>query len=283
MAAAPSEAEFNRLWRATDLGSAEPIVAAAYGGALADRLAWVFLAGYQATIRRCFPDLAPIPGWSSFVNTEDNSGALPGTRLEGEPGSRRLNGWKTWVATARHVERLVVSSRHNEIPFIVVGRNDAGVIIDPGSPKEYLPEMSQGRVEFVDMPVAEAQIVGDEQTFPVFRSAEGAYVRTALSAFMLAHTLRLEGPPTLAAGALSALLAWKATLDLRLPSDAAAVASFGVANQVRALAEEFELLIEAKDPPLHQLWMRDHRLVGGAVTAMAARAAAVLGAAQPAE
>src|SRR5690606_3913946 len=73
----PTEDEFDRLWRATNLGDSAPIVAAAYGGALADRLAWVFISGYQATIRRCFPDLPPVAGWSSFVNTEDPTNTLP--------------------------------------------------------------------------------------------------------------------------------------------------------------------------------------------------------------
>ncbi len=92
---AQSEADWHAAWLEHEVGSQEEIVTAALGGALSDRLAWVFLAGYQATIRRCFPELPPEHGWCSFVNTEDQSGSLPGTSLTGEPGSLRLSGWKT--------------------------------------------------------------------------------------------------------------------------------------------------------------------------------------------
>lgn len=269
----PTESDYHAVWIEHGAGIHDPLMMAALGGALADRLAWVFVAGYQATIRRCFPDLPPEPVWSSFVNTEDPSGSVPGTSLTGEPSNRRLSGWKTWVAASDHVERLLVSARQGETPFVVVRRDQPGVRIEGGQPKAYLSEMTQGRVEFADMPVREDQLTGDEQTFPTFRSAESAYVRAALNAFIFSHSCRLGGGAALIGQALAGLCAAASILQLPLPSNAAAVAMLGFDVRTIALAHDFASLLETADPSLHALWMKDRRLVTGAASSIAARAA----------
>ena len=278
---APTESEYHALWLRREVGDENEFTTAALGGALADRLAWVFVAGYQATIRRCFPGLPRESGWCAFVNTEDSSGAFPGTTLAGESGQRRLSGWKGWVAAADHIDRLLVSASHNQTPFLVIRRDQPGVTIETGAPKGYLSEMVQGRAHFADVAIAEEQVIGDERTFPVFRSAESAYVRVALAAFILGHSRRLDAPPSLIGGAVGALFSLEAILRLRLPSDTAAVGLLGAANQVSTLAAEFEALIQDRDRALHALWIKDRRLVGGALPGIAARAAKALGVTDP--
>lgn len=273
---APAEADYFAAWLDYDAGAHDPAITAVLGGALADRLAWVFVAGYQGTIRRCFPGLPPERGWCSFVNTEDRSGSLPGTSLTGEPGKRRLSGWKTWVATSDHVERLLVSARQGETPFILMRRDQPGIRIETGPARGYLSEMAQGRVEFVDVAVREEQLLGDDRTFPTFRSAESAYVRAALNAFIFSQSCRLGGPPALIGGALAGLLGAAAVLRLSLLSAPAAVAMLGCDAHTRALAGEFERFIETADTALYARWMRDRRLVEGAAQGIAARAEAAL-------
>ncbi len=58
----PSELCYHKLWSREIAGEANPLVAAARGGALADRPAWIFQAGYQAAIHRVFGEVAP-DGW----------------------------------------------------------------------------------------------------------------------------------------------------------------------------------------------------------------------------
>lgn len=273
---APTEADYHRLWVERGVSNADPLETAITGGAMADRLAWVFLAGYQATITRCFPMLPVIPGWRSFVNTEDQTGTLSGTSLQDESGARRLDGSKTWVAAAAHVDELVVSARQNEPPFIVLPRGQAGVHIDDGAPKSYLPEMVQGTVRFDAVEVAESQIVGDETTFPVFRVSEGAYVRVALTSFILSHALRLEADASLIGSAIAGLLGASAILQLPVPSPVASLAVAGADRHTTALAAELEAFIEDRDPDLHRRWMRDRHLVTGASSGIAARAEAAL-------
>lgn len=274
---APAERDYHALWLERGIGREEPDVMAALGGALADRLAWVFVAGYQATIRRCFPDLPVEPGWCAFVNTEEPSRGLPGTALTGEPGKRRLSGAKTWVAAADHVDRLLVSARPNQVPFVVLRRDAPGVEIACDPPKSYLSEMVQGTVTFDDIAVREEQLTGDARTFPVFRAAESAYVRLALNVFMHGHVCRLGGPTALIGSAVAGVLGAAAVVQMQLPCQAAALGLLGVDRNTRALAGEFESFIQAQDETLHRLWTKDRRLVDGASTGIAARAAAALG------
>jgi alkylation response protein AidB-like acyl-CoA dehydrogenase len=275
-AASPTEGDYHRLWLEQDISREGPFVAAALGGALADRLAWVFLAGYQSTIRRCFPQLPVEPGWAAFVNTEDSSGRLPGTALTGEPGQRRLNGWKHWLAAADHADRLLVSARQEHTPFLVLRRDTPGVRIETYEPATYLAELVQGLVQFVDVHIAENQVTGDERTFPTFRASETAYVRAALFAFMLSHGRRLRGSATLVAGAVAGLLEMQAILQLPLPSEAAVVALLGADDHCQLVALEFEELIEVRDQPLYERWQRDARLVHGASDRLLGRAAGIL-------
>jgi len=272
----PTEANYLRVWQRNSVSDNDTFVVAALGGALADRLAWVFVAGYQATIRRCFPNLPRKQGWDSFVNSEDRSGSLPGTSLTGTAGNRRLSGWKTWVATAEHVERLLVSARQGETPFVVVHRSQSGVCIESGDQRAFLSEMSQGRVEFANIPIAEDQILGDEYTFSVFRASESTYFRAALNAFIFSHACRLKASADLIAHALSGLFCAAAIQQLPLPSAAAAAATLGLDLRTRALARDFEAFIQTKNPALYALWDKDRQLINGASKGISARAAKAL-------
>lgn len=274
--AAPEESDYHRAWTDRQVSSADPFMTAAVGGALADRLAWVFLAGYQGAIARSFPELEVIPGWRAFVNTEDRRGNLSGTSLTGEPGSRRLVGWKTWVAAAAHVDVLMVSAKQNQPPFVAVPRTQPGVHIEHGAPKAYLTEMVQGTVRFDEVEVGEDQVIGDGRTFATFRGSEGAYVRVALNAFILSHALRLGGDVTLVGGAIAGLLGASANLQLPVPSDIAALATAGADSHTTWLASEFEAFVQSRDDELFRRWTRDSRLVHGASSGISARAEAAL-------
>jgi len=272
----PTEAAWLALWRERRLSMEDLEVIAALGGAHADRLGWVFLSGYQATIYRCFPDLPRGEGFTSFVNTEDRSGTLPPAELSGEGTARRLNGWKGWLAASDSVERLLVSARQEQTPFIVLSRETPGVRVQSRDASSYLPELTQGRVEFADVEVPDASLTGDASTFPTFRVGEGAYIRVALGAFMLAHARRLDAPSTLVADALAALYAAVGCVRQPMPSTSSLIAAHAADRAVQRLVPDFEALIADGDPALHQRWMRDRRLVTGASERLAERAAATL-------
>ena len=273
---APTEADWLATWVARDLGHADLEVMAALGGALSDRLAWVFLAGYQATVARCFPDLPRRSRWTSFVNTEDRSGALPGTTLSGKGDGRRLNGWKGWLAASASVERLLVSAKQEHTPFIVLDRGAPGVRIEDRDVPSYLPELTQGRVQFEDVAVPDTALTGDEHTFPLFRTTEGAYIRVALAAFMLSHARRLDAPASLVAEAVAVLHASIGVVAQPMPLLPSLVAAHGADITTQRLVTSFEELLRERDPELLARWTRDLRLVTGAGERLATRAAADL-------
>ena len=276
--AAPTEADWHATWTDRRLSDADLVVIAALGGALADRLAWVFLSGYQATVYRCFPGLSREPGWTSFVNTEDRSGVLPGTLLSGEGDARRLNGWKGWLAASASVDRLLVSAKQEQSPFILLRRDASGVRIEERDAPSYLPELTQGRVRFEDVAVPDAALIGNEETFPTFRVAEGAYIRVALTGFILSHGRRLGASAEFLAEAVAAVHAAVGVVTQPMPSLSSLVATHGADLATQRLVGPFEDLLRRGDPALLERWTRDRRMVTGAGERIAARATAELGA-----
>ncbi len=272
-----TEAAWLALWRERRLATEDLEVMAALGGALADRLAWVFLAGYQATIYRCFPGLSRGEGLTSFVNTEDRSGALPPAELTGDGDARRLDGWKGWLAASEHVERLLVSARQEQTPFVVLPRDTPGVRVESRETPSYLPELTQGRVEFAAVEVPDDRLTGDEMTFPTFRVGEGAYIRVAFGAFMLAHARRLDAPSALVADALAALYAAVGCVRQPMPSTSSLIAAHAADRVVQRLIPDFEALLAERDPELLGRMTRDRRLVTAASERLAERAGQALG------
>src|SRR3546814_19544067 len=86
---APTESDYYQDWTDRRVSSADPFMTAAVGSAMDDRLAWVFLAGYQGTLARCFPELEVIPGWRSFVHHEGGRDKHTGSPLTSEPATTR--------------------------------------------------------------------------------------------------------------------------------------------------------------------------------------------------
>ncbi len=269
---AEEESRFHEEWVARGLSFREPFEMAVQGGAIADRLAWVFVSGYQATSRRVFPGVEPVAGWASFVNTEVQS-ELPPTRLAIDAdGNAVLRGWKTWVATSAHVSRLFVSSGPGRIPFAVVAGDQPGVEIETSPRKSYLGDMTQGRVFFRDVVVPRECVVADARTFVVFGACESAYVRVAFHAFMLAQGRRLGARTEFLSRVIANLYAAERILGGEFPSELSAVAINGVHLAGLELAGEFAALTAAADPELHARWIADRRLIDGVTAGLGSRA-----------
>ena len=280
---APTEGDWHAIWQREGIGRHEPVITAALGGARADRLAWVFLSGYQACIRHTFPALTARlddgDQWCSFVNTEDAEGTLPGTKLASAGDAQRLSGWKTWLAASDHVAQLLVSLREpSPWRYAVVPRDAAGVTIETGPPRRFLPELAQGRVEFDATPVEADALFADDDSYAQFGIAEGTYVRVALNAMMLSTVRQLDAPVDLTADAAANLAALAAVAALPLRSAAASAALLGIDRHTRTLAEAFADLIAERAPALHDRWRRDQRLIAMAVTGIERRGAEAFGA-----
>jgi hypothetical protein len=289
---APTEAAWAAIWHRRQIGSRQPFISAILGGALADRLAWVFAAGYQAALARIFPELPMDDDWACLAVSEDPPGAPGASRRDtarpdtARPGSEdpdahtpeaarpavtltpdgawfRLSGVKTWIAGSDHVRNLVVGVGSGEDQlFAIVERDAPGVTIDTGPRRTFLGDLSQGVARFDDVLVGPDRIVERPRRARLFGVAEPLHVHAALNAFILAHTARGESaPPELAGRALASIAAATGAASIHPGYRGVNLALVGLDAQTRATADLFEAWIETADPALHRRWLIDRRLV----------------------
>lgn len=186
-----SEQDYFAAWQAHGLERVAPVVAAIDGALLADRLAWVFAAGYQATLRNAFPML-PAAGWAAFVATEETREPerYPGTTLGvADDGGLCLDGYKLWVGHSRVAAHLVVTVNDpagdkRRARAVIVPRAAPGVNLSHREMPGFLPAISQGYARFERTPVA-ADDVTDFEPLRQFGRTEAKFVMLAATAFML--------------------------------------------------------------------------------------------------
>ena len=262
----PFEADYHTLWRCYQRPGVSPSGVALIGGAISDRLGWVFLGGYQGAMQYCF-DAVERSTWSAFVASEDRA-HYPATTLAERDTHVELNGVKSWVAGSRSVAELVV---------LVGGR----VFLVPAADAEishrrrasFLGDVSQGRCEFKSTKVLHTQELQAPRA-RMFGPAEPVFIFQALLGQMLAHAVAVP--------ALNAAY-WRARVspvalelariaDCELGDEAGAVAA---ANEAyRQIARDFADAIEAARHPLARDWHVDGLLIGMYSRGIRARAAA---------
>ncbi len=156
-----TEAEYLDMWQkhVASQTKGDLLAMAVAGGLLADRMAWVFVGGYQSAIRRTFMR-ETFSGWGAFAVSEDRKGQppLPGVTLNPSAQGDLVSGYKTWVACSDSVEHVVIKSGsgadagyfniHRLSPGLTVSSKHA--VAKPGS---FLAEMSQGIAHLQDVAV----------------------------------------------------------------------------------------------------------------------------------
>lgn len=140
-----TEADYADAWQEQAWVSNDLVELAVTGGLIADRMAWVFVAGYQSALRHTFPNI-PFDGLAAFAVSEDRKGAppLPGVRSHHHDGKLFVSGYKTWVACSRALTYLVIKAdRGEDARYYCLPRKTSGLTLQDkyGS---FLSEMSQG-------------------------------------------------------------------------------------------------------------------------------------------
>jgi len=258
----PDESTFHSAWRAAciaasgDLPADEAELALA-AGALADRLAWVFLSGYQAAVRRCFPELISGAGWTCLAAAEGRGG--PACELSASDGGFLLSGEKSWIAGAGALQSLVVSVGEGDARcFVGVEASASGVSIDLPRTPDFLSEMTQGVARFDEVQVAAARVLGEPARGLWFRGAEPLYVMLALNACLQSRALA-AGRSDVSALAEEAIDHGR-TLPAVLDQKAAILPGLAELRVLtaRTLAASSELV--AGSPTLAASWQADARL-----------------------
>lgn len=195
---AETEAEWRQVWDRHDLGQHAPVAMAIMGGLHADRLAWVFVSGYQAAMTHCFPEL-PLHGWAALAGSEDRHDPIghPGVRMTPEEDGWRVNGFKSWVAQSANLEHLIITARapgEDDKPrhAILLDANATGITLSHRDQPGYIVEMSQGFAELDNVLVPDGGRLGDDRLRP-FTRAEPAFIMLAGAALLWTHARADDG------------------------------------------------------------------------------------------
>ena len=215
------ERAYSEVWLREVAPLASRRAQAVQGGLLADRLAWVFVAGYQCALRHTFPQL-PAHSMAAFAVSEDRKGdpLLPGVTAKVLNGETRVSGYKTWVACCATLSHLVIKSdRGDKASYYCLERNSHGLTLTPkyGS---FLAEMSQGVAQLKEVTVASSL---DASQVSYFGLRETLYIYMAFCAWAGKF---LESDEH-----CEALIRRLAGLTERLPLDQAALAELKAVDQ----------------------------------------------------
>lgn len=151
-----SEQSFCQDWQDhVHLAEFDPFAQALRGGYLADRLAWVFIAGYQAALRATFSQITLLD-ITALAVSEDRSEAdpLPGVVWHPRDGQVVLHGYKTWVAAIEQVQQVIVKARGSkpgQSAYFLVPLGMPGVEPHVYPQSSRLPDLSQGRMFFDEL------------------------------------------------------------------------------------------------------------------------------------
>lgn len=261
-----------------------PIDTAIACGFAADRAAWAFASGYQASLRALLPDL-PADRVAAFCVTEETGNRPKDIRTaiaDDGAGGITLTGGKRWTTLGPESGMLIVAgtTAAEGRPAIRVARVPAdapGVRIEPMPPTRFVPEIehAQVRLDGVRLP-ASALLEGDgyDRYVKPFRTIEDTHVTAAVLAYLVREARHQGWPRDWIARAAAVLAALERVAD-QPPADAAAhLVLAGALDLNRRLVAETDpwWSTDASDLAA-QRWRRDVALFGVASTARELRAA----------
>jgi hypothetical protein len=178
-----TEGQYHALWLERVTGVDDLLDQAVLGGLLADRFAWVFLAGYQPAMNHTFGD-GVARDWSAFAVSEDRTGELAPVTWVAQGDEYLLNGYKTWVAGVEHMRHIVVKAgRGRKARFFVVERTRPGLELRT-KPEGFLPEMTEGIAHFYHVRVGEDDRA-DTSELERFGSREFLYIYAAFCGLLI--------------------------------------------------------------------------------------------------
>lgn len=172
-----SEQAYRNVWL-TDAAprAANLLSMALVGGLIADRLSWVFIAGYQAACRHAFGNAGFEPtAWLALAASEDRTeprrwppvtldrmsdrmgeGVSDGI-LKETATDQVLNGTKTWVAAATTVTDLIITvGRGRDTQYFQLDRKRPGLTIEHGGTASFLADLVQGKAHCTEVRVVDA-------------------------------------------------------------------------------------------------------------------------------
>jgi hypothetical protein len=263
-------------WRQSVLPAVEewstPFAQAVCGGALSDRLGFVFAAGYRAALRALVPESADW-GETSLCVTEAG-GAHPRaiqTKLDVDGGGFRLTGEKRWSTLAGESDHLLVAASQgtdaeglNRLRMVRVSRSADGVTVTAMPPTPFAPEIPHFSLTFDEVAVGAADLLpGDGYTRYIrpFRTVEDLHLVTALLGHLLRFATACAWPFRLRESGLQLLSACAQLCASQPTSRVTHLSLAGLLDGIQTLLDELEPYWEQASPPVAERWRRDQPLL----------------------
>lgn len=252
----------------------EPLERAMVGGFMADRLAFAFLAAYQAALQKHFPFLNPTQ-LSAFCVSEQG-GSKPkamNTLLRAEKQGYLINGAKTFVTCADNAQCLLVAVRdalsdaeRPQIKIVVLDAKAAGVCVEEDKVLPFMPELQRGRLQLRDCycPI-EAVLSGDGYALHVkpFSPLEAFFVMAAGVGYLLALARQYDWPDVFVEQCVCLLHAIQSADFDRPENSVNQLLLNALRQQLRALVEQTEQaqFWHKVDEDTKTRWLRDKSML----------------------
>lgn len=268
---APNLAQFHAAFEHTRQLSNNTIDQAAMGGALGDRLAFAFAAGYQSALKALFAER--LHGWASFCVTEasGNSPKAIATSMDEQDNHWTLNGSKTFVTGCKEAQLLFVAACEGvaedglkNIRMVCVDKSTPGICVEIMPELPFVPEISHGVVHFKNVAFKALDILpGDGYLNYVkpFRTIEDLHVLAAVLGYIISRALATRWQRELLEQLLACLFAHRSLATMPALSAELHIALAGVRSQFENLLPEIEAQWQSKDAERFDAWERDKKLL----------------------
>jgi acyl-CoA dehydrogenase len=273
--------EFN-LWKPvyhkTITPWTDPIDRAIAGGFVADRLAYAFTAGYQASLQCLLPSL-PVDTIAALCISEEGGGhprqiktTLRRTdQKESISPLWEINGRKKFITNASEASRLLIAASAGEMPdgknqiqMIEIERDAPGITVIPMKELPFVPEISHGILLLEGVHAKEENLLpgdGYLKYIKPFRTIEDIHVSAAIIGYLFRIAGQYGWPRDIQERCMAIFSGFR-FLSAEDPGNPAVhIALAGILNQLARLVDDIEPHWANVEVLTRTAWVRDRKLL----------------------
>ncbi len=256
----------------------DPIDGAIAGGFAADRLAYAFAAGYQASLRCLLPSL-PVDTIAALCVSEEGGGHPRKIRTTLRKTDQKeslspvweINGRKKFITNASEASRLLIAASagetpdgKNQIQMIEIERDVPGITVIPMKELPFVPEISHGILLLEGVHVKEKNLLpgdGYLKYIKPFRTIEDIHVSAAIIGYLFRIAGQYGWPQDSQEKCLSILSGFR-FLSAEDPGNPAVhIALGGILQQFARLVDDIEPYWTNVEAVKRTAWIRDRKLL----------------------
>ncbi len=242
----------------------------------ADRVAYAFIAGFRAALQHLIPSLDPRL-FVSFCITEESGNtpkAIKSTlkALDDSENQWELNGKKTFITGAAEADQIFVAAStgkdkkgRNRIKLVRLDSGLPGIKIREMSPLPFIPEISHGKVNFLNVGLSRESILpGDGYSDYVkpFRIIEEIHVTAALLGYLARVVMEYKWDRTYLEKIVALIKLARTLWHSNLQSPDTHIAYAGFSQLIQQLIEKMSPLWKTVPDNTRKSWERDQAILG---------------------